>query len=1061
MPTTMSQASRVVTRNSTSRERPMISKRLRVLFACFVGLIFAFAVQERAVAQGWSNGYGYRRAITIDHTKVANSDQTNFSVLISGTFSYLATIENGGDLTSANGYDIIFTSDAAGTTPLSYERASYSSVTGAAIFWVKIPTLSHTSDTVIYMFYGNGAISVDQSNKSGTWDANYVGVWHFTNAGSTFGADSTSHAYNLTNNNSVTASTGQIGGGASFSGSNYLSNSSLSITAGTSITISFWNYVSSSNLTQDSTFTIGGADAPNRIQAACPWSDSTLYWDYGSYSAGGRVSTSYSSYLNHWAHVVLEYDSAQSKHAIYINGVLATSNTNSNVPQATETGIDIGAWPTSYYHKGGLDEFRVSTNARSSDWIATEFANQNAPSSFYAIGSADTTGSGGTSSPTISSLSPSSGPVSIPVSIYGTNFGASQGYNTVTFNGTTAYPTSWTASGIVVPVPSGATNGNVVVNVAGVPSNGANFTVTTGPGITEIYPRSGPIGTAVRIAGVNFGSTPGTVSLNGTTASTTTWADNTIIAIVPSGATSGPFVITVNGQTLYTLPFPISSLPPGWMDQDIGAAAITGNANFANGVFTVSASGQGVYNSSDILNFVYQPLSGDGSIVARVVSSSAYTPQAGVMIRETFDPGSKEAVAQYSPNQSYLFSRATAGTMPAYQTDGSLPSGNHLYWMKLTRTGNSFAAYDSMDGIHWTQIGSSVTITMATNVYIGLLFSNGNNSSLGTANFDNVSVSSTASPAPQITGVSATTGAIGSQVVISGTGFGSYESGSLVYLNGARVAANAWSDTAITTTIPSGASSGPLVVSVAPGMNDTNPVQFTVTTQPLPASWFDVEIGTGGAAGGVTYANGTFSVGASNQSLGGTSDKTHFVYQPLAGDGTIVARVANLAGSSPQAGVMIRESFDPGARYAFLFYSPYQAYMYFRSTTGASYNSQSAGLTSSPIYYPYWVKLTRIGNSFTGYASLDGVNWLQIGSSQTISMAQNVYIGLSAGDSSLNVAAGTFDNVSVSSGTTPAPTITGVSATTGSVGSQIVLNGSNFGSSQGSSVVYLNGASMP
>jgi len=40
-------------------------------------------------------------------------------------------------------------------------------------------------------------------------------------------------------------------------------------------------------------------------------------------------------------------------------------------------------------------------------------------------------------------------------------------------------------------------------------------------------------------------------------------------------------------------------------------------------------------------------------------------------------------------------------------------------------------------------------------------------------------------------------------------------------------------------------------VSVAPGMNDTNPVQFSVTTQPLPSSWFDTEIGSGGAAGGV------------------------------------------------------------------------------------------------------------------------------------------------------------------------------------------------------------------
>ena len=60
---------------------------------------------------GWPNGYSYRRTITIDHTKVPSTDQSNFPVLFSGTYSYLATTSNGGNVTSANGYDIIFTSD--------------------------------------------------------------------------------------------------------------------------------------------------------------------------------------------------------------------------------------------------------------------------------------------------------------------------------------------------------------------------------------------------------------------------------------------------------------------------------------------------------------------------------------------------------------------------------------------------------------------------------------------------------------------------------------------------------------------------------------------------------------------------------------------------------------------------------------------------------------------------------------------------------------------------------------------------------------------------------------
>jgi len=84
------------------------------------------------------------------------------------------------------------------------------------------------------------------------------------------------------------------------------------------------------------------------------------------------------------------------------------------------------------------------------------------------------------SSPTITSLSPTSGPVGTSVTITGTNFGATQGSSTVIFyNNQAATVSSWSATSIVVTVPPGATTGNVVVAVSGVGSNGVTFTVTT------------------------------------------------------------------------------------------------------------------------------------------------------------------------------------------------------------------------------------------------------------------------------------------------------------------------------------------------------------------------------------------------------------------------------------------------------------------------------------------------------------------------------------------------------------------------------------------------------
>src|SRR5207253_7196183 len=111
-----------------------------------------------------------------------------------------------------------------------------------------------------------------------------------------------------------------------------------------------------------------------------------------------------------------------------------------------------------------------------------------------------------------------SGLVGASVTITGANFGATQGTSTVTFNGTAATPTSWSATSIVAPVPSGATTGNVVVTVGGVASNGVSFTVTVpAPSITSLSPAGGVVGTSVTIAGTNFGGTQGTstVKFNG------------------------------------------------------------------------------------------------------------------------------------------------------------------------------------------------------------------------------------------------------------------------------------------------------------------------------------------------------------------------------------------------------------------------------------------------------------------------------------------------------------------------------------------------------------------
>ncbi|MGH9725691.1 MAG: IPT/TIG domain-containing protein, partial [Candidatus Acidiferrales bacterium] len=367
------------------------------------------------------------------------------------------------------------------------------------------------------------------------------------------------------------------------------------------------------------------------------------------------------------------------------------------------------------------------------------------------------------------------------------------------------------------------------------------------PTITELSPTSGPVGTLVTIAGSNFGTTQSnsSVSLNGTTAAVTTWSNTSIVAMVPSGATSGSFSVSVNSQLANSGSFTITPLPSGWSDGDIGTVGVAGSATYANGTFTVSGSGQQIGSTSDGMHFAYQPLSGDGSIVARVVSVQGGYTQAGVMIRETLNANAANAFMFYQSSYIYFSDRTSTGANTSSLGD---QRESLSYWVKVVRSGSTFSGYVSSDGVNWVQIGTSQTITMAQNVYVGLAVSGNSTSSLETATFDSVSINSTSSPAPAITSVSPQAGVIGSQALISGSGFGAFQGNSSVRINGAPAIINSWSATSISITIPSGAISGPMIVSVAPSMNASNAFIFLIGTQTLP-SWLDVDVGSVGMAG--------------------------------------------------------------------------------------------------------------------------------------------------------------------------------------------------------------------
>jgi hypothetical protein len=153
--------------------------------------------------------------------------------------------------------------------------------------------------------------------------------------------------------------------------------------------------------------------------------------------------------------------------------------------------------------------------------------------------------------PIVVSLNQTSASVGSTVTIDGSYFGTSQASSTVTFNGVSATPQSWSDTQIIVPVPSGATTGPLLVTESGVASNSVMFRVTFAPSITGISPASATVGTVLTITGVNFGNSYDTTlvkftSPNSLLVTPTSWTESSISVVVPATANSGNLTVQVD-----------------------------------------------------------------------------------------------------------------------------------------------------------------------------------------------------------------------------------------------------------------------------------------------------------------------------------------------------------------------------------------------------------------------------------------------------------------------------------------------------------------------------------
>jgi hypothetical protein len=152
---------------------------------------------------------------------------------------------------------------------------------------------------------------------------------------------------------------------------------------------------------------------------------------------------------------------------------------------------------------------------------------------------------------------------------------------------------------------------------------------------------------------------------------------------------------------------------------------------------------------------------------------------------------------------------------------------------------------------------------------------------------------------------------------------------------------------------------------------------------------------------------GTYTLTASGTDIWDTADEFHYAFKQLTGVGSIIAKVESVEHTNPwaKAGVMIRETLDPGSKFVAVYITPTNAdgtptqgcRFQGRTSTNGSATSDSSVATAGQraVTSPYWIKLERdTSGSFRGYYSSDGSTWTPLIWKPGVSMDSNVYIGL-------------------------------------------------------------------
>jgi hypothetical protein len=254
-------------------------------------------------------------------------------------------------------------------------------------------------------------------------------------------------------------------------------------------------------------------------------------------------------------------------------------------------------------------------------------------------------------------------------------------------------------------------------------------------------------GTGVSAYRLTAGSTAGANDIyNGTS---TTYRSATVSGLPSDGRSfwvrlysniNGSWQARDYSYRAYTAPV-TGVLPSPWQSADIGSVGLAGNASYANSAFTVNGAGADIWGTADSMRFVYRSLTGDGEIIARVVSLQNTDPwaKAGVMIRDTLNANAKHLSMLVTPSNGVNLTRRTSTGGNTGPVAAGAAGPKAPYWVRVVRRGSTFRGYSSNDGVNWVLHGSA-TISMNSTVRVGLAVTSHTRTALARAVFDKVTV---------------------------------------------------------------------------------------------------------------------------------------------------------------------------------------------------------------------------------------------------------------------------------------------------------------------------------